>query len=69
MTVESPGQVLSTVIFVCEKDRSNLMNWIVLIIGGASGTGKSELAYRIANKYGISVLEFDDIHTAVKPFA
>ena len=45
------------------------MNWIVLIIGGASGTGKSELAYKIANKYGISVLEFDDIHNAVKPFA
>jgi len=42
---------------------------IVLIIGGASGTGKSELAYKIANKYGISVLEFDDIHNAVKPFA
>ena len=45
------------------------MNCIVLIIGGASGTGKSELAYEIARKYGISVLEFDDIHNAVKPFA
>jgi len=45
------------------------MNWIVLIIGGASGSGKSELAYKTANKYGVSVLEFDDIHNAVKPFA
>jgi len=42
-------------------------NWTVLIIGGASGTGKSETAYKIAGYYGISVLEFDDIHIAVKP--
>jgi len=45
------------------------MDWIVLIIGGASGTGKSELAYKVAKEYGISVLELDDIHTAIKPFA
>ena len=47
----------------------NNRNWIVLIIGGASGTGKSEIAYKIARHYGINVLEFDDIHCAVKPFA
>jgi len=38
----------------------------VLIIGGASGTGKSTIAYEIAKHYGISVLELDDIHCVVK---
>jgi len=47
------------------KDRT----WTVLIIGGASGIGKSEIAYKIAGYYGISVLEFDDIHIAVKTVA
>jgi len=41
-------------------------NWTVLIIGGASGTGKSTLAYEIGKYYGISVLEFDDIQRTVK---
>lgn len=41
-------------------------NWTVLFIGGASGTGKSSLAYEIARFYGISVLEVDDIHLSVK---
>ena len=41
-------------------------NWTVLIIGGASGTGKSTVAYEIAKYYGISVLEFDDIQRTVK---
>ena len=40
-------------------------NWTVLIIGGASCVGKSSIAYEIANHYGISVLEFDDIYIAL----
>ena len=36
-------------------------NWIVLLIGGASGTGKSSIAYEVAHHYGINVLELDDI--------
>jgi 2-phosphoglycerate kinase len=41
-------------------------NWIVLFIGGASGTGKSNLAYELANFYGVNVMEVDDIYQALK---
>jgi len=41
-------------------------NWTILFICGASGTGKSRLAYEIANFYGVNVLEVDDIHLSVK---
>ncbi len=41
-------------------------NWTVLFIGGASGVGKSSLAYEIAGYYGVNVLEVDDIQIAVK---
>lgn len=44
------------------KDR----NWTVLFIGGASGIGKSSIAYEIARYYGVNVLEVDDIHLSVK---
>lgn len=41
-------------------------NWTVLFIGGASGTGKSSLAYEIARHYGVNVLEVDDICLSVE---
>ncbi len=41
-------------------------DWTVLFIGGASGTGKSSLAYEMARFYGVNVLEVDDIHLAVE---
>lgn len=41
-------------------------NWTVLFIGGASGTGKSSLAYEIARFYGVNVLEVDDIYLSVE---
>ncbi|MFZ5354842.1 MAG: hypothetical protein ACOZCL_19245 [Bacillota bacterium] len=44
------------------KDR----NWTVLFVGGPSGTGKSRLAYEIANFYGVNVLEADDIYLSIK---
>jgi 2-phosphoglycerate kinase len=44
----------------------NKPNWTLLIIGGASCTGKSTIANKIARHYGINVLEFDDIHIALK---
>ena len=40
-----------------KKDR----DWMVLLIGGASGTGKSSFAYELARFYGVNVLEVDDI--------
>ncbi|MCL2570848.1 MAG: hypothetical protein FWE11_00450 [Defluviitaleaceae bacterium] len=41
-------------------------NWTVLIVGGASGIGKSTIAYELARHFGINVLEFDDIQRTVK---
>ena len=45
-----------------KKDR----NWTVLFIGGASGMGKSTIAYEIARYYGVNVLEVDDVHLSVE---
>ena len=41
-------------------------NWTVLFIGGASGTGKSTLAYQIGKHYGVNILEVDDIYIAIE---
>jgi 2-phosphoglycerate kinase len=41
-------------------------SWDVLLVGGASGTGKSSLAYPLARRYGIPVLEIDDIVCALQ---
>jgi 2-phosphoglycerate kinase len=41
-------------------------NWTVLFIGGASGTGKSSIAYEIARFYGVNVLEVDDVYLSVE---
>jgi len=30
-------------------------NWTVLFVGGASGTGKSSIAYKIAKFYGVNI--------------
>ena len=41
-------------------------NWTVLFVGGASGTGKSSIAYEIARFYGVNVIEVDDIYLTVE---
>jgi 2-phosphoglycerate kinase len=43
------------------------IHWTVLLIGGASGTGKSEVARVVAEHYNIGVIALDDIHYALKP--
>lgn len=40
--------------------------WRVLLIGGASGTGKSSLSHALARHVGVGVTEIDDLYTAVK---
>jgi 2-phosphoglycerate kinase len=34
--------------------------WQVLLIGGASGVGKSKLSYPLAHHYGVNLIEVDD---------
>ena len=46
---------------------ANKRNWTVLFIGGASGAGKSSIAYELARYYGgVNVMEADDVYQAVK---
>lgn len=46
--------------------RNKERTWSVLLIGGASGTGKSSIAYQLARLYEVNVLEIDDICQALK---
>ena len=39
--------------------------WDVLLIGGASGTGKSTAAYPLAQQFGAALTEVDDIQRAI----
>jgi 2-phosphoglycerate kinase len=39
--------------------------WDVLLLGGASGVGKTTLAYRLADHYGVAVIEIDDLEAAL----
>lgn len=41
-------------------------NWTVLLVGGASGIGKSTIVSSLAKFYKVNVLEVDDIFEAVK---
>ena len=38
----------------------------VLLIGGASGTGKTSVSYRVAREHGVGITEFDDVVEALK---
>jgi 2-phosphoglycerate kinase len=40
--------------------------WDVLLVGGPSGAGKSSVAYPLARRYGVPVLEIDDIVCALE---
>lgn len=40
--------------------------WKVLLIGGASGTGKTRLSYPLARRFGVPIVEVDDIVEALQ---
>src|ERR687895_570656 len=40
--------------------------WIVTLVCGASGVGKSSVAVSLARRYGVPLAEADEIVTAVK---
>lgn len=44
-------------------------DWQVLLIGGASGTGKSHLARQLAEYYKVPLTEIDDIRIALQQMA
>jgi 2-phosphoglycerate kinase len=41
-------------------------DWKVLLIGGASGTGKTRLSYPLARRFGVPIVEVDDIVEALQ---
>lgn len=41
-------------------------NWTILFIGGASGVGKSRIAYELGRIYQVNVIEVDDICQSIK---
>ncbi|NJC68480.1 hypothetical protein HC031_01885 [Planosporangium thailandense] len=42
------------------------MDWQVLLLGGASGTGKTSLSYPLARRYGTPIVEVDDLVEALQ---
>jgi 2-phosphoglycerate kinase len=38
----------------------------VLLLGGASGVGKTVLAHKLARHYGVSLLLVDDVRLAIQ---
>jgi 2-phosphoglycerate kinase len=40
-------------------------SWHVLLVGGASGSGKTMLARRLGRRYGVNVTQLDDIQAAL----
>ena len=40
--------------------------WTVLLLGGASGVGKTQVSYPLARHYGIDVVQVDDFQTILE---
>src|SRR5260221_6468083 len=40
--------------------------WQVLLIGGASGTGKTSISYRLAQYFGVGITEVDDFQVILE---
>ena len=41
-------------------------SWRVLLLGGASGTGKTHVTYALARHFGVGITEVDDIQVALE---
>lgn len=47
-------------------DIASTQPWQVLLLGGASGTGKTYLGYRLARELGIGITEVDDFQVVLE---
>jgi 2-phosphoglycerate kinase len=47
-------------------DNTYTRPWQVLLLGGASGTGKTGLSYRLARELGIGITEVDDFQVVLE---
>lgn len=41
-------------------------SWTVLLIGGASGSGKTSVSYRVAQHFGVGITEVDDFQVILE---
>ena len=41
-------------------------SWDILLIGGASGVGKSSVSYRVARHFGVGIVEVDDFQAVLE---
>ncbi|MDQ3704949.1 MAG: hypothetical protein M3437_06970 [Chloroflexota bacterium] len=48
------------------KNIEGELAWRVLLIGGASGVGKTSVSYRIAHHYGVGITEIDDFQVILE---
>jgi 2-phosphoglycerate kinase len=48
------------------RDMNINRQWVVLLIGGASGVGKSALSDPLARHYGVNLVEIDDFQTVLE---
>lgn len=44
----------------------NERDWEVLLIGGASGVGKTSVSYRLARHFGVGITEIDDFQVVLE---
>ena len=49
-----------------ESLRDSNLNWDVLLIGGASGVGKTNVSYRLARYFDVGITEVDDFHIVLE---
>ena len=54
--------ILDTGDFILKEKR----NWDILIIGGASGSGKTNISIPLARHYGIDLVRVDDFQVLLK---
>lgn len=47
-------------------DVSHEPDWTVLLIGGASGVGKTSISYRLAQHYAVGITEIDDFQVILE---
>lgn len=49
-----------------DKIAKNKRYWDVLLVGGASGTGKTSVSYRLARRFDVGITEVDDLHIVLE---
>jgi 2-phosphoglycerate kinase len=48
------------------SSRTGSRPWRVLLLGGASGVGKTSVSYALARHFGVALCEVDDLHISLK---